>query len=61
MQLRDTAEKANLDRAAARRLLLTLMEEGMVFQQEDSGHYSLGPMIRRLARSFVAVDLRHGG
>ena len=27
-------------------------------QQADSGHYSLGPMIRRLARSFVAVDLR---
>lgn len=58
MQLRDIAEKANLDRATARRLLLTLMEEGMVFQQEGSGHYSLGPMIRRLARSFVAVDLR---
>jgi DNA-binding IclR family transcriptional regulator len=58
MQLRDVAEKANLDRATARRLLLTLMEEGMVFQHGDSGLYSLGPMIRRLARSFVEVDLR---
>ncbi|MEO7941206.1 MAG: IclR family transcriptional regulator [Burkholderiaceae bacterium] len=58
MQLREVAAKADLDRATARRLLLTLMEEGMVFQHEGSGHYSLGPMIRRLARSFVEVDLR---
>jgi len=58
MQLRDIAEKADLDRATARRLLLTLMEEGMVFQHAESGQYSLGPMIRRLARSFVEVDLR---
>lgn len=58
LQLREVAAKADLDRATARRLLLTLMEEGMVFQHADSGHYSLGPMIRRLARSFVEVDLR---
>lgn len=58
MQLRDIAEKAQLDRATTRRLLVTLMEEGMVFQHEGSGYYSLGPMIRRLARSAVAVDLQ---
>lgn len=58
LQLRDIAEKACLDRGTARRLLLTLMAEGMVLQNEDTGLYSLGPMIRRLARSFVEVDLR---
>lgn len=58
LQLRDIAEKASLDRGTARRLLLTLMGEGAVLQDEDSGLYSLGPMIRRLARSLVDVDLR---
>lgn len=58
LQLRDVAEKARLDRGTARRLLVTLMAEGMVVQNEDSGLYSLGPMIRRLAGSFVDTDLR---
>lgn len=58
LQLRHIAEKAGLDRGTARRLLLTLMGEGAVLQDEDSGLYSLGPMIRRLARSLTDVDLR---
>ena len=58
LQLRDIAEKAGLDRGTTRRLLLTLMAEGVVLQDGDSGQYSLGPMIRRLARSLGDVDLR---
>ena len=58
LQLRDIAEKAKLDRGTTRRLLLTLMGEGVILQHEDNGLYSLGPMIRRLARSLGDVDLR---
>lgn len=58
LQLRDIAEAARLDRGTTRRLLLTLMAEGAILQDEDSGQYSLGPMIRRLARSLGDVDLR---
>lgn len=58
LQLRDIAEKAGLDRGTARRLLVTLMAEGMVIQNEDNGQYSLGPMVRRLAGAVVEGDLR---
>lgn len=58
LQLRDVAENAGLDRGTARRLLLTLMDKGAVVQDGDSGLYSLGPLIRRLASSLVDVDLR---
>ncbi len=58
LQLRDIAERASLDRGTTRRLLLTLMAEGVILQDEDSGLYALGPMIRRLARSLGDVDLR---
>lgn len=58
LQLRDVAERAALDRGTARRLLVTLMGEGAIVQDGDSGLYSLGPMIRRLASSLVDADLR---
>ena len=58
LQLRDVAENASLDRATTRRLLLTLMAEGMVRQDEETGFYFLGPAIRRLARSVQEVDPR---
>ena len=50
LPLREIAERASLDRGTTRRLLLTLMAEGVILQDTDSGLYSLGPVIRRLAR-----------
>lgn len=58
MHLRDIASGADLDRGTVRRLLLTLMAEGMVVQETATGPYALGPAIRRLARSLVDGDLR---
>lgn len=58
LPLREIAERASLDRGTTRRLLLTLMAEGVILQDADSGLYSLGPVIRRLARSLGDFDLR---
>jgi len=58
LQLREIAERAALDRGTTRRLLLTLMAEGMILQGVDTGLYSLGPTVRHLARWLGDVDLR---
>lgn len=59
MELRDVAERAGLDKATARRLLLTLMAEGFVVQDAYSQAYALGPVVRRLAGSMPDhADLR---
>ncbi len=58
LELRDIAAKAGLDRGTTRRLLMTLMTDGLVVQYENTGQYSLGPALRRLAGYVVDVDLR---
>jgi DNA-binding IclR family transcriptional regulator len=58
MHLREIAACADLDRGTVRRLLLTLMTEGIVVQETATGLYALGPAIRRLARSLGDDDLR---
>lgn len=50
-ELKDVAEQARLDKATARRLLLTLMVEGFVVQDAGTQAYSLGQAVRRLAGS----------
>jgi len=58
-ELRGVAERSRLDKATARRLLLTLIAEGFVVQDSESQAYALGPAVRRLAGSMPdQADLR---
>lgn len=58
-ELKEVAESARLDKATARRLLLTLMGEGFVVQDAGTQAYSLGQAVRRLAGSVPGQpDLR---
>lgn len=58
LELREIAHAAGLDRGTTRRLLMTLMADGLVIQYAPTGQYSLGPELRRLAGYVVDVDLR---
>src|SRR5262245_2069411 len=58
-ELKEVAEQSRLDKATARRLLLTLMGEGFVVQDQATQIYSLGQALRRLAGSVPGhADLR---
>jgi DNA-binding IclR family transcriptional regulator len=50
-ELKEVSEGCRLDKATARRLLLTLMGEGFVVQDEATQAYRLGHAVRRLAGS----------
>jgi len=50
--LAEVAARAHVDRAVARRMLLTLMELGLV--AESQRHYRLTPRVLRLGYSFLA-------
>lgn len=55
-ELRQVAERSRLDKATARRLLLTLMADGFVVQDERGQSYGLGAAVRRLAASVPDQD-----
>ncbi|MGH7003512.1 MAG: IclR family transcriptional regulator, partial [Alphaproteobacteria bacterium] len=58
-ELREVSERSRLDKATARRLLLTLIAEGFVVQDAKSQAYGLGQAVRRLAGSVPdQADLR---
>src|SRR6516165_7364703 len=52
LSLADVAQRARVDRAVARRMLLTLIELGLVV--ETQGRYHLTARVLRLGYSFLA-------
>lgn len=57
--LADVARAVDLDKGTTRRLLLTMMKDGLVARDPASERYGLGPLIRRLAADVqLDVDLR---
>jgi len=59
LALAEIAKAADLDKATARRLLLTLMSSRFVAQDAATQRYALGPAIRTLASSVPdSLDLR---
>lgn len=57
--LADVARAAALDKGTTRRLLLTMMKDGLVARDPASERYGLGPLIRRLAADVhLELDLR---
>lgn len=57
--LADVARAAALDKGTTRRLLLTMMKDGLIARDPASERYGLGPLIRRLAADVTLdVDLR---
>lgn len=58
-ELREVAQRSDLDKATTRRLLLTLIAEGFIVQDGTNQHYGLGNAVRRLASSVPdQLDLR---
>ncbi len=58
-ELREVAQSSQLDKATARRLLLTLIADGFVVQNDADQLYGLGQAVRRLAASVPdQIDLR---
>ena len=58
-ELREVSARSGLDKATARRLLLTLIAEGFVVQDAKGQVYGLGQAVRRLAGSVPdQADLR---
>lgn len=51
LALKDVASRADLDKATARRLLMTLRRNGLIEQDPHTQHYSLGLGLLRLARA----------
>jgi len=51
LPLKDVAARTGLDKATARRLLMTLRTNGLIEQDPRTQHYSLGLGLLRLARS----------